>query len=137
MLRILHAGHSEFRSGWFIESLATQTLVVFLIRTRRIPFFRSRPSMAMLITPPTCALIGAVLPFSPLAHVLGFATLPLRFFLILLGMIGTYLVLVELAKSRFYATRPHPARTLMTHEERLSRSVRRRAARFVHHVAPG
>lgn len=87
----------------------------------------------MLITPPTCAVIGAVLPFTPLAHVLGFTTLPLRFFLILLGMIGTYLVLVELAKSRFYATGPHSERRSSTHEERTSRSVRRRAARFIHH----
>ena len=44
MLAILHASHDEFRSGWFVESLATQTLVVFLIRTRRVPFFRSRPA---------------------------------------------------------------------------------------------
>ncbi len=136
MLQILHAGHSEFRSGWFIESLATQTLVVFVIRTRRVPFTRSRPSLAMLITPPTAAVVGAVLPFTPLAHVLGFATLPIRFFLILLGMIGIYLVLVEFAKSRFYAVRPHPARTPSTHEERTVRSIRRRAARFMHHSAP-
>ncbi len=86
MLQILHAGHREFRTGWFIESLATQTLVVFVIRTRRVPFTGSRPSLPMLITPPTCALIGAVLPFTPLAHALGFtSTLPVRFFLILLG----------------------------------------------------
>ena len=58
MLAVLHADHAEFRSGWFVESLATQTLVVFLIRTRRIPFFRSRPSTAMLVTPPACALVG-------------------------------------------------------------------------------
>jgi P-type Mg2+ transporter len=64
MLRVLHASHSEFRSGWFVESLATQTLVVYVIRTRRVPFFRSRPSVPMLITPLTCALIGAVLPFT-------------------------------------------------------------------------
>ena len=65
MLSVLHATHTEFRSGWFVESLATQTLVVFLIRTRRIPFIRSRPSPAMIILPITCAVIGAVLPFSP------------------------------------------------------------------------
>jgi len=136
MLQILHAGHSEFRSGWFIESLATQTLVVFVIRTRRVPFTRSRPSLPMLITPPLCAVIGAILPFSPVAHVLGFTTLPLRFFLILLGMIGTYLVLVELAKSRFYAAHPHHGRPPTTHEERTLRSIRRRAARFIHHIGP-
>ncbi len=136
MLQILHAGHSEFRSGWFVESLATQTLVVFLIRTRRVPFFRSRPSLAMMITPPTCALVGAVLPFTPAADFLGFTALPLRFFLILVGMIGSYLVLVEIVKSRFYATQPHPRKAPTTSEEHHRRTVHRRAARFVHHPAP-
>ena len=51
MLVILNAGHSEFRSGWFVESLATQTLVIFVIRTRRVPFLRSRPSRAMIVLP--------------------------------------------------------------------------------------
>lgn len=86
MLRILPAGHSEFRTGWFVESLATQTLVVFLIRTRRLPFFRSRPSRGMLITPTAMAALGAMLPFTPLAHLLEFSILPLTFFLILLGL---------------------------------------------------
>jgi Mg2+-importing ATPase len=135
MLAILHATHDEFRSGWFVESLATQTLVVFLIRTRRVPFIRSRPSTAMIVTPISCAVIGAVLPFTPLAHVLGFTALPLSFFLILIGMIVTYLVLVEIAKSRFYAARPHPRRPALTAEQRHLRRVARRAAPFTrHHV---
>ena len=133
MLAILHASHNEFRSGWFVESLATQTLVVFVIRTRRVPFIRSRPSLPMIITPLTCAVIGAVLPFTPLAHTLGFTALPLSFFLILVGMIATYLVLVEFAKSRFYATQAHTRRSRPTHEQRYDRRVARRAARFIHH----
>lgn len=136
MIGVLHASHTEFRTGWFVESLATQTLVVFLIRTRRIPFFRSRPSLPMLATPVATATVGAVLPFTPLAHVLGFTALPLEFFLILLGMIGTYLVLIELAKARFYAAERHPHRTPLTHPQRHQRHVARRAARFVHHVGP-
>jgi P-type Mg2+ transporter len=134
MLQLLHASHSEFRSGWFVESLATQTLVVFVIRTRRVPFFRSRPSMPMLVAPVTCALIGAVLPFTPLAGFLGFATLPVSFFLILLGMIATYLLLVELVKRRFYAIQAHPRRPRPTQQERHQRHIRRRAARFTHHA---
>jgi P-type Mg2+ transporter len=136
MLQVLHASHAEFRSGWFIESLATQTLVVYVIRTRRVPFFRSRPSLPMLITPLACALIGAALPFTPLAGVLGFATLPVSFFLILLGMIATYLLLVEIAKRRFYAVQPHPRRPRPTGEHRHQRRIRRRAARFIHHPTP-
>jgi Mg2+-importing ATPase len=133
MLRILHASHDEFRSGWFVESLATQTLVVFLIRTRRVPFLRSRPSVGMMITPVACAVVGAVLPFSPLAGVLGFTTLPISFFLILLGMILAYLVLVEFAKSRFYAAQRHSIRTPPTREQRHEHRIRRRAHRFVRH----
>jgi P-type Mg2+ transporter len=133
MLQVLHAGPAEFRSGWFIESLATQTLVVFVIRTRRIPFFHSRPSLPMLITPTGCALIGAILPFTPLAGFLGFATLPVGFFLILLGMIATYLLLVEVAKRRFYAVQPHPRRPRPSRQQRHQRRLQRRRARFIHH----
>ena len=136
MLRVLHASHSEFRSGWFVESLATQTLVVYVIRTRRVPFFRSPPSPPMLVTPPTCALIGAALPFTPLAGFLGFATLPVSFFLILLGMIATYLLLVEVAKRRFYVIQAHPRRPRATQQEHHQRHIQRRAARFIHHAAP-
>jgi Mg2+-importing ATPase len=100
MLGVLHASHDEFRTGWFVESIATQTVVVFIVRTRRIPFLRSRPSVPMLITPTACALVGGILPFTPLAHVLGFTSLPLSFFLILLGMTVAYLVLIEAAKAR-------------------------------------
>jgi len=70
-----------------------------------------------------------------LARVLGFSTLPLAFFLILLGMIGAYLVLIELAKARFYAAERHPHRARPTTDQRHVRHVRRRAARFVHHEA--
>jgi P-type Mg2+ transporter len=136
MLGVLHASHSQFRSGWFVESLATQTLVVYVIRTKRIPFFHSRPSVPMLITPVACALIGAALPFTPLAGFLGFATLPVSFFLILVGMIATYLLLVEVVKGRFYAVQAHPRRPRATHQERHQRRIQRRAARFTHHATP-
>jgi Mg2+-importing ATPase len=135
LLQLLHASHSEFRSGWFVESLATQTLVVYVIRTRRVPFFDSRPSLPMLVVPVTCALIGAALPFTPLAGFLGFATLPVSLFLVLLGMIATYLLLVEIAKRRFYAVQAHPRRPRPTRQERHQRHIRRRAARFTHHAA--
>ena len=133
MLVVLNASHAEFRSGWFVESLATQTLVVFLIRTRRVPFFRSRPSVPMIVTPITCAAVGAILPFTPIDHTLGFTTLPISFFLILIGMILTYLALVEIAKSRFYAARAVPHRAPLTYEQRHQRHIARRAGRFTHH----
>ena len=134
MLSLLNAGHSEFRTGWFVESLATQTLIVYVIRTRRVPFLRSRPSTLMLVLPTTCAAIGAIVPFTPLAGVLGFSRLPLEFFLILLGMIVAYLCLVEVAKVAFYAA--HPSRFKKppsTHAVRHARRVSRRLAHFTHH----
>ena len=130
MLRLLHASHAEFRSGWFVESLATQTLVVFLIRTRRVPFFTSRPSLPMLLTPIVCATVGAILPFTPLARALGFTALPLRFFLILFAMVVAYMMLVEVAKKWFYTRQPHPVRTPPSAKQRHHRRIRRRAGRF-------
>ncbi len=137
MLAVLDAGHREFRTGWFVESLATQTLVVFVIRTRRIPFYRSRPSRAMVALPIACATIGAILPFSPLTHVLGFTTLPFAFFLILLAMIAAYLVLVEIVKARFYAVQDRPRHAPATPAERHTRHLRRRASRFAHRRGAG
>ena len=136
MLSLLHAGHVEFRTGWFVESIATQTLVVYVIRTRRVPFFKSRPSIAMLLVPTGAAVTGAILPYTGLAHVLGFSPLPTKFFLLLFAMVVVYLILVELAKTRFYRAAharrpPTPSRT-----DRMDRRIRRRASRFVHHTAP-
>ena len=136
MIHVLHAGQYEFRTGWFVESLVTQTLVVFLIRTRRVPFFRSRPSLPMIITPITAAAVGIIIAFSPAQHLLGFAGLPIAYFFILLGMIGVYLVLIEAAKSRFYRAGHHPTRHQRTDAERHVHRVRRRAARFSHRPGP-
>jgi Mg2+-importing ATPase len=130
MLDVLGAGQREFRTGWFVESLATQTLVVFVIRTRRVPFMRSRPSRAMLLLPLACAATGAILPLTPLASLLGFTALPLSFFAILVAMLFAYLALVEFAKRRFYAAQEHPHRSPRSRRERHHRHVHRRAARF-------
>ena len=138
MLAVLHAGHTEFRTGWFVESIATQTLVVYVIRTRRVPFFKSRPSLPMLLVPTAAALVGAILPYTGLARLLGFTPLPATFFLLLVGMVVVYLLLVELAKTRFYrAPRAQPPRPASSHAERLERRIRRRASRFIRHPAPG
>ena len=57
-----------FGLGWFVESLSTQSLVIFPIRTRRIPFFHSRPSTPLVVATAICVTIGVALPYSPLAH---------------------------------------------------------------------
>jgi Mg2+-importing ATPase len=135
MLWMLHAGHQEFRSGWFVESIATQTLVIYVIRTRRIPFLRSRPSTPMLVVPTAAALVGSVLPYTGLAHLLGFSPLPWRFFAILVVMVITYLGLVEITKYFFYRSMV-PLQEITTHvtrDARRQRHIVRRAQMFVHH----
>jgi P-type Mg2+ transporter len=97
LLSVFHASEALFHTGWFVESLATQTLVLFVIRTAGNPF-RSRPSRPLVVTTLIIVLIGMLLPVTPLAGALGFTPLPPLFFLFLLAATGTYLVLVEVAK---------------------------------------
>ncbi|HTN93086.1 MAG TPA: magnesium-translocating P-type ATPase [Gallionella sp.] len=101
LLKIFGAGEELFHTGWFIESIATQVLVIFVIRTRGNPF-RSRPSIALTATSLTVVMAAAVLPFSPLASQLGFVAPPPLFFVILPGMVLCYLFAVELMKRSFY-----------------------------------
>jgi Mg2+-importing ATPase len=127
MLWVFQAGPALFRSGWFVESLATQTLVIFAIRTRRIPFFRSHPSMPLLLAALGVVTVGAVLPATPLAAVLGFQPLPGLFYLALTLMVACYLVLIEAAKRWFYRLAAVPA---APRRRGHGRRVHRRAARF-------
>jgi Mg2+-importing ATPase len=129
MLWVFHAGPVLFRTGWFVESLATQTLVIFVIRTRRVPFFRSRPSMPLALAAVGIVVVGAVLPYTSLAHILGFQPLPGRFFLALAGIVVTYLVLIEIGKYWFFRLYRAPAAPTARHRTPGHR-VRRRAARF-------
>ena len=131
MLGVLHAHAAEFRTGWFVESLATQTLVIFVIRTRRRPFWHSRPSRSMLIASLVVPVIGIALPLSPFGHALGFRHLPFEYYPILGGMVLVYLALVEQAKAVFYKRRPIGA-PIAIRRTRHERRVQRRAARFSH-----
>lgn len=97
LLHVFHMGEAQFHTGWFVESLATQTLVLFVIRTSKNPL-RSRPSRALTATCLAVVAIGIYLPFSPLAGVLGFTALPAGYFAFLAIVTGTYLLLVEGAK---------------------------------------
>jgi P-type Mg2+ transporter len=68
MIWVFDAHAPLFRTGWFVESLATQSLVIFAIRTRRVPFFQSRPSTPLIVSTLACVTVGVLLPFSPLAQ---------------------------------------------------------------------
>ena len=134
MLWGFHAGPALFRSGWFVESLATQTLVIFAIRTRRIPFFRSRPSVPLLLAALAVVAVGAALPASPFGAMLGFQPLPGLFFLALVVMVVAYLLLIELGKYWFYrSSRAPTAAPPRRPAQARRRRVHRRAARFTTH----
>jgi Mg2+-importing ATPase len=129
MLYVFHAAPPEFRSGWFIESIATQTLIIFVIRTTRVPFLRSRPSMPLTIAALATVAVGALLPYTPIAPALGFVPLPAPFFLALVAMIIVYLVLVELAKAWYYRSLAGAPRRPARRRAYAHRFARR-AARF-------
>jgi Mg2+-importing ATPase len=121
------ASETLFQSGWFVESLTTQTLVIFIIRTRRVPFLRSRPSRPLLLTTLACAAVGVLIPFSPLADALGFTALPGTLLVALALMVATYLALVEAGKYLFFKRRIR-VRPLALPRPRHERRVHRRAA---------
>jgi len=97
LLHFFHANQALFHTGWFIESLATQTLVIFVIRTTQNPL-RSRPSLPLSLTTLTIVALGAFLPFTPLAGILGFVPLPGSYFAYLTTATIVYLFLVEFGK---------------------------------------
>ena len=98
MLSVFHASEPLFQTGWFVESLATQTLVLFVIRTAENPL-RSRPSRPLAITTCLIVVVGLALPFIPfVARLLGFVPLPGLYFLFLAAMTLTYLLFVEAVK---------------------------------------
>jgi Mg2+-importing ATPase len=97
LLQVFRANASLFHTGWFVESLATQTLVLLIIRTAGNPL-RSRPSLPLLLTVLAIVAAGIALPFTPLAAPLGFTPLPALYFLFLASMIILYLLCVEAVK---------------------------------------
>jgi Mg2+-importing ATPase len=122
-----HAGPALFRASWFVESLATQTLVIFLVRTRRTPFWRSRPGTVLASAALAVVAVGAALPFTPFGPDLGFSPVSATILAVITGVIAVYLTLVELIKPTFYRAQPthQPIRTKDRHHR-----LRRRAAAF-------
>ncbi|MBC7365323.1 MAG: magnesium-translocating P-type ATPase, partial [Undibacterium sp.] len=96
-------GHWErlFHTGWFVESLLTQTLIVHIIRTNRIPFIQSRASKPLLFTTLAVMGVGCWLPFSPLAHFLGFEPLPPIFFAWMAAFLVSYSFITHFVKTWF------------------------------------
>jgi Mg2+-importing ATPase len=113
LLRWFHASEAFFHTGWFVESLVTQTLVLFVIRTMQNPL-KSRPSRALAATTIAVALAAVALPYTPVAGPLGFVPLPASFLAFIAAATITYLALVELVKRLVFAPAvvPRPPRPL-------------------------
>ena len=102
LLHFFHASETLFHTGWFVESLATQTLVLFVIRTAKAPW-TNRPSVPLTVATVVCVMVGVLLPYSRFAAGLGFTPLPSSFFVFLVIATATYLVLVEIVKRKLMA----------------------------------
>jgi len=93
---------AQFRTGWFMESLATQIIVVFIIRTSKVPFFRSQPSKYLVWSTMACLAVGWLLPYLPFAASIGFEALPLPIIAFIIGLVLVYLVCAEAMKKFIY-----------------------------------
>jgi Mg2+-importing ATPase len=107
MLLVFRAEEPLFQTAWFLESLLTQTLVVFAIRTKETPFYKSKPSKILIFTSASIVVFALALPYTWLGAIFKFVRPPLEFYLMLAAIIGAYLALVEAAKRRFYKRYGH------------------------------
>ena len=103
MLTLFHAGQNPalFQTGWFVESLLTQTLIIHIIRTAKIPFLQSRASVALTATSLVVAAIGVSLPYTPVGGALGMVPLPALYWPVVVALLLTYATLTHLVKSAF------------------------------------
>jgi P-type Mg2+ transporter len=102
LFSVFKLSESAFQTGWFMESLGTQTLVIHIVRTRHIPFMQSRSSNSLLLSTFVAVVVGWVIPFTLLGRIFTFSTLPVHVILVIAGLVMAYLVLVELVKRLFY-----------------------------------
>lgn len=98
---VFHAQQPLFNTGWFLESLCTQTLVIHIIRTGKIPFIESKPSQFLIFTSIYIVTIGLILPFIPLGKYFGFVQPPTMYYLALIIIVAVYLFTVQFVKSWF------------------------------------
>ena len=101
LLYFLHASETQFRTGWFMESVISASLVVLVIRSRR-PLLRSRPGKYLLMATLLVVVVTLILPFTPLDQILGFSQLPASFILVIIAIVIVYIFAAELAKRVFY-----------------------------------
>ena len=101
LLTILHATQDQFRTGWFLESVISASLIVLVIRSRK-PFFKSRPGQYLLFATLLTVVVTLVLPFTPLGPVFGLGPLPISFLLLVAMIVAGYVITAEMVKTVFY-----------------------------------
>ena len=101
LIYFLKANQQQFQTGWFMESVVSATLIVLVLRTQR-PMLKSKPGNYLLTTTVLVAFFTLILPYMPFADLLGFTTLPLRFYGVMLSIIILYIVSAEIVKRQFY-----------------------------------
>jgi len=105
MIFVFHASEPLFQTAWFMESLCTQTMIIFIIRTRK-PFWQSRPGLLLAVSSLLVVAAAVALPYTPIGTYFGFTPPPISFLLVLAGFVVVYLGLVEFFKARFYKEHP-------------------------------
>jgi len=102
LYKVFSVNEAQFRTGWFMESLATQILVVFIIRTQHTSFHASKPSGKLVLSVAVCLAIGWLLPYLPFAGKIGFEVLPLEIVIFIVALVVVYLICAELVKRFIY-----------------------------------
>lgn len=102
LYRVFHLDASHFQTGWFIESIATQILVIFIIRTKRTPFWRSIPGIFITISAITVVALAWIIPYTKVGKLLSFSPLPPVLIFAIMGIVATYLIVAEISKYFFY-----------------------------------
>ena len=106
LYKIFGLSEHGFQTGWFIESMATQVFIVYIIRTKRVPFFKSLPSRGVVITTLTIIALAWILPYTPVGEIMNFETLPIAVLGIIAGIVFVYLIFGEIVKKFFYQRYP-------------------------------
>src|SRR5438876_10775869 len=101
LLLVFHATRDQFRTGWFLESVCSASLIVLVIRSRK-PFFRSRPSKYLFVATLSTVVLTLILPFTPFGMIFGFSPLPISFLLLVAILVMGYIISSEMAKTIFY-----------------------------------
>jgi Mg2+-importing ATPase len=104
---VFKVSEAGFQTGWFMESLATQILVVFVIRTRKSPFWKSKPAGVLVLSTFACLGIGWFLPYSPLRNLIGFAVLPTAVTAWIIVLVTVYVFVAELVKRLIFKKLMH------------------------------